>query len=66
MICPTCGQPMAKPDLDHTPPWRDRIVNIFGWTRKQVLDEFNDVSKLRAQCPSCNRSKKFEQRERHE
>ena len=43
MICPTCGQAMTKPDLDHTPPWRDRIAKMFGWTRKQVLDEYNDI-----------------------
>jgi len=61
MICPTCGRTMTKPDLDHTPPWRDRVARMFGWTRKQVLDEYNDVTKLRAQCPSCNRSRKFEQ-----
>jgi len=52
-------------DGDHFPDtdtWAERINAMKAWlqrpTRSQVLDEYN--RRLRAQCPDCNKSHKFE------
>jgi endogenous inhibitor of DNA gyrase (YacG/DUF329 family) len=59
MICPTCGQVMKNPDMDHFPTtWAQRVKQLFNPTRKEVLDLYN--KDIRAQCPTCNRSHKFE------
>ena len=64
-LCPTCDREVkvaadqgtrSNPrdwDVDHQPPWatRDRV----GMTRKEVLDDYNQGTRL--ECPSCNRSR---------
>ncbi|WP_152413510.1 GH-E family nuclease [Leptospira licerasiae] len=62
--CPDCGKdvegnPHKKErrdgkdgwDVDHNPKWKDREK---GNTRKEVLDNYNENTRLR--CKNCNRS----------
>jgi filamentous hemagglutinin len=59
--CPTCkkdvevapGQGPRDWDLDHQPPWSQR--DLSGKTRKEVLDEYNQGTRL--ECPGCNRGR---------
>ena len=59
--CPTCredvevapGQGHRDWDVDHQPPWSVR--DKAGLTRKQILDNYNDGTRL--ECPGCNRSR---------
>jgi len=63
--CPTCKKEVTTPpgqgtrekprdwDVDHQPPWKGR--DLSGKTRQEVLDEFNQGTRL--ECPSCNRSR---------
>ncbi|AXO87791.1 hypothetical protein DZC75_07105 [Pseudomonas parafulva] len=58
--CPTCGRDVTVApgqgrrdwDVDHQPPWSQR--DLSGKTRSEVLDEYNQGTRL--ECPSCNRS----------
>lgn len=59
--CPTCkkdvevapGQGHRDWDVDHQPAWSER--DLSGMTRKEVLDNYNQGTRL--ECPSCNRSR---------
>ncbi|WP_246182668.1 hemagglutinin repeat-containing protein [Pandoraea pneumonica] len=59
--CPTCGKdvevaPGNGPrdwDIDHQPPWSQR--DHSEKTRKEILDNFNEGTRL--ECPGCNRSR---------
>jgi HNH/ENDO VII superfamily nuclease with conserved GHE residues len=61
-LCSTCGkelfwQPGERRlglwDVDHFPKWKLR--NHSGMSRKEVLDDFNDLEQLRNRCIPCNR-----------
>lgn len=64
-LCPTCGMEVKIPpgkgtrekprdwDVDHQPPWSKRDHN--GWTREEILDDYNRGTRL--ECPQCNRSR---------
>ena len=61
-LCSTCGKELFwKPgegrlgvwEVDHNPKWR---LRIFTGTRREVLNNFNDLETLRVRCILCNRS----------
>ncbi|HNI28694.1 MAG TPA: GH-E family nuclease [Leptospiraceae bacterium] len=67
-MCPTCGKevkgnPYNKErrdsddgwDVDHYPKkWYERLLDRIFSSRKEVLDEYNNDTRLR--CRTCNRS----------
>jgi len=60
MICMGCGKKMQNPTMDHYPPGWKRIQNIIFGSRREVLNEWNNIDRLRPLCLKCNISHRFE------
>lgn len=68
MICATCNEKLTGKkvngrrdfDIDHNPTWESRKqkLDIPETTRKDVIEAYQ--KDVRIQCPTCNRSHKFE------
>jgi len=66
--CSTCGRKISKEkvngrrdfDVDHSPTWesRKKKLDVPETTRRDVIEAYQED--IRIQCPSCNRSHKYE------